>query len=130
MMSGAMLVPSTREDCDTGVLYLETSGCLPMCGHATIGLVTFIIEKGLIEPATPGLVRLDTPAGVVEAKYEKTGDKSPAFDSATSPLSSLPKVSSWTIPISDPSSSTSPMAEISIPSSRASRISAIVQITH
>ncbi|WFU04848.1 4-hydroxyproline epimerase (plasmid) [Rhizobium sp. CB3171] len=75
MMSGAMLVPSTRSDCDAGVLYLETSGCLPMCGHATIGLVTFIIEKGLIEPATPGLVRLDTPAGVVEARYEKTGEK-------------------------------------------------------
>ncbi|MBP2236481.1 4-hydroxyproline epimerase [Sinorhizobium kostiense] len=75
MMSGAMLVPSTREDCDTGVLYLETSGCIPMCGHATIGLVTFIIEKALLEPTTPGVVRLDTPAGVVEAKYEKTGDK-------------------------------------------------------
>ncbi len=75
MMSGAMLVPSTREDCDTGVLYLETSGCIPMCGHATIGLVTFVIERGLVEPATPGTVRLDTPAGVVEAKYETKSDR-------------------------------------------------------
>jgi 4-hydroxyproline epimerase len=75
MMSGAMLVPSTRPDCDSGVLYLETSGCLPMCGHATIGLVTFAIERGLIEPATPGKVRLDTPAGVVEALYRVEGAK-------------------------------------------------------
>lgn len=75
MMSGAMLVPSTRADCDTGVLYLETSGCIPMCGHATIGLTTFAIELGLVTPATPGLLRLDTPAGVVEAFYTQDGDK-------------------------------------------------------
>ena len=75
MMSGAMLVPSTREDCDTGVLYLETSGCIPRCGHATIGTVTFAIERGLVTPKTPGILRLDTPAGVVEARYETEGDK-------------------------------------------------------
>ncbi len=75
MMSGAMLVPSTRADCDTGVLYLETSGCIPMCGHATIGLTTFAIELGLVKPATPGVLRLDTPAGVVEAYYTLKGDK-------------------------------------------------------
>jgi 4-hydroxyproline epimerase len=73
IMSGAMLVPSTRPDCDIGVLYLETSGCLPMCGHATIGVVTFGIERGLIEPAEAGIVRLDTPAGVVEARYTQEG---------------------------------------------------------
>ena len=75
MMSGAMLVPSTRDDCDTGVLYLETSGCIPMCGHATIGLTTFVIEEGLIQPKTPGVLRLDTPAGVVEAHYVQDGPK-------------------------------------------------------
>ncbi|MFT3972455.1 MAG: proline racemase family protein [Amaricoccus sp.] len=71
MMSGTMLVPSTRPDCDTGVLYLETSGCLPMCGHATIGTTTFAIERGLVTPKTPGVLRLDTPAGVVEAHYTR-----------------------------------------------------------
>lgn len=75
MMSGAMLVPSTRADCDTGVLYLETSGCIPMCGHATIGLVTFGVELGLFKPSKPGVVRLDTPAGVVEAFYTQEGRK-------------------------------------------------------
>ncbi len=69
VMSGAMFVPSTREDCDTGVLYIETSGCIPMCGHATVGLTTFVIERGLLKPKTPGVLRLDTPAGVVEAYY-------------------------------------------------------------
>jgi 4-hydroxyproline epimerase len=75
MMSGAMLVASTRPDCETGVLYLETSGCLPMCGHATIGLVTFAIERGLVTPVVPGRLRLDTPAGVVEAVYREQGGK-------------------------------------------------------
>ncbi|MFY0022334.1 proline racemase family protein [Acinetobacter baumannii] len=47
---------------------METSGCLPMCGHGTIGTVTTIIEHGLVTPKTPGLLKLDTPAGLVEAR--------------------------------------------------------------
>jgi 4-hydroxyproline epimerase len=56
-----------------GILFIETSGCLPMCGHGTIGTVTIALENGLIHPKTPGLLRLDTPAGVVEARYEQNG---------------------------------------------------------
>ena len=48
MMSGGFLYPSAREDCDIGVLFIETSGCLPMCGHGTIGIVTIAIENGLV----------------------------------------------------------------------------------
>ncbi len=73
MMSGAILYPPTREDCDIGVLYIETSGCLPMCGHGTIGAVTFALERGLVQPAEPGLLRLDTPAGRVDAHYRMSG---------------------------------------------------------
>ncbi|MFD2252250.1 4-hydroxyproline epimerase [Pseudochelatococcus lubricantis] len=73
MMSGSILYPPTRPDCDTGVLFIETSGCLPMCGHGTIGTVTIALENGLIQPRTPGLLRLDTPAGPVEARYEQNG---------------------------------------------------------
>ena len=69
MMSGAILYPTTRPDCDVGVLYIETSGCLPMCGHGTIGTVTFAVERGLVQPREPGLLRLETPAGRVEARY-------------------------------------------------------------
>jgi 4-hydroxyproline epimerase len=69
MMSGAILYPATRPDCDIAVLYIETSGCLPMCGHGTIGTVTFAVERGLVQPREPGLLRLDTPAGPVEARY-------------------------------------------------------------
>ena len=69
MMSGAILYPPTRPDCDIGVLYIETSGCLPMCGHGTIGTVTFALERGLVQPREPGLLRLETPAGLVEARY-------------------------------------------------------------
>ncbi len=73
MMSGAILYPPTREDCDTGVLYIETSGCLPMCGHGTIGTVTMAIEQGIVTPREPGRLRLDTPAGLVVAEYRQQG---------------------------------------------------------
>ena len=73
LMSGAILYPPCREDCDVGVLYIETSGCLPMCGHGTIGTVTFALEHGLVTPATPGLLRLDTPAGRVDVTYRQEG---------------------------------------------------------
>ncbi|WNV88459.1 proline racemase family protein [Umezawaea sp. Da 62-37] len=68
-MSGAILQPPTRPDADWGVLYIEVSGCLPMCGHGTIGVVTVLVETGMVtvtEPET--VVRLDTPAGLVEAR--------------------------------------------------------------
>lgn len=72
-MSGSILYPPTREDCDTGVLFIETSGCLPMCGHGTIGTVTTAIENGLVRPKTPGILNLDTPAGRVVAEYRQEG---------------------------------------------------------
>ncbi len=74
MMSGSILYPPTREDCDIGILFIETSGCLPMCGHGTIGTVTMAIEHGLIRPKTPGVLRLDTPAGLVTAEYRQEGE--------------------------------------------------------
>ena len=73
IMSGSILYPPTRDDCDVGILFIETSGCLPMCGHGTIGTVTIALENGLIQPKVPGLVRLDTPAGLVEARYAENG---------------------------------------------------------
>ncbi len=74
MMSGSILYPPTREDCDVAVLFIETSGCLPMCGHGTIGTVTVAIEQGLVAPREPGRLRLETPAGVVVAEYRMDGD--------------------------------------------------------
>lgn len=70
MMSGSIIYPSTRDDCDAGILFIETSGCLPMCGHGTIGTVTVLIEHQLIEPRQPGRLMLDTPAGPVLAEYD------------------------------------------------------------
>jgi 4-hydroxyproline epimerase len=75
MMSGSILYPPTREDCDIAILFIETSGCLPMCGHGTIGTVTFAIELGLVTPKTPGVLRLDTPAGLVVAEYSQVGQQ-------------------------------------------------------
>ncbi len=69
MMSGSILYPPTRADCDIAILFIETSGCLPMCGHGTIGTVTIAIENDLVTPKTPGTFRLETPAGLVIADY-------------------------------------------------------------
>ena len=74
VMSGAILYPATRADCDTGILYIETSGCLPMCGHGTIGAVTFMLERGLVSPKSPGTLKLDTPAGRVVADYKEDNE--------------------------------------------------------
>jgi proline racemase len=70
-MSGAILQPPTRADADWGVLFIEVSGCLPMCGHGTIGVATVLVETGMVEVTEPEtVVRLDTPAGLVAARVE------------------------------------------------------------
>jgi 4-hydroxyproline epimerase len=74
MMSGSILYPPTRPDCDIAILFIETSGCLPMCGHGTIGTVTVAVEQGLVRPREPGRLRLDTPAGLVVADYNQSGE--------------------------------------------------------
>ncbi|HRO02444.1 MAG TPA: 4-hydroxyproline epimerase [Terricaulis sp.] len=73
MMSGGFLYPSTRDDAEAGILFIETSGCLPMCGHGTIGIVTFALEHGLIRPRTPGAFKVETPAGLIEISYTQEG---------------------------------------------------------
>jgi 4-hydroxyproline epimerase len=75
MMSGSILYPPTDPANDIGVLFIETSGCLPMCGHGTIGTVTAMLEEGLVQPKTPGSLRLETPAGLVNVTYVKIGEK-------------------------------------------------------
>ena len=70
-MSGAILQPPARADADAGVVFIEVSGCLPMCGHGTIGTATVLVETGMVavrEPVTR--IRLDTPAGLVEASVQ------------------------------------------------------------
>jgi 4-hydroxyproline epimerase len=56
-----------------GVLFIETSGCLPMCGHGLIGTVTMGLENGLITPREPGRLAVDAPAGRVEVSYIQDG---------------------------------------------------------
>ncbi len=69
MMSGGFLYPPCSAEADAGVLFVETSGCLPMCGHGTIGIVTFALENGLLTPRTPGRLVLDVPAGQIAVDY-------------------------------------------------------------
>ena len=75
MMSGSILYPPHDPANDVAVLFIETSGCLPMCGHGTIGTITIGIEEGLIQPKTPGKVRMEAPAGLVLIDYKQEGRK-------------------------------------------------------
>ncbi|PDT00596.1 hydroxyproline-2-epimerase [Rhizobium chutanense] len=71
IMSGSIIYPPYREDCDFAVLFIEVSGCLPMCGAGTIGTVTAAIEEGLVKPREAGRVAIETPAGRVDVTYEE-----------------------------------------------------------
>lgn len=75
MMSGSILFPPTNPDNDFGILFIETSGCLPMCGHGTIGTITIAIEEGLISPKIPGKINMEAPAGLVKIEYKQVGKK-------------------------------------------------------
>jgi len=75
MMSGSILYPPCDPENDVAVLFIETSGCLPMCGHGTIGTITIAIEEGLILPKIPGRVLMETPAGLVTVTYKRNSEK-------------------------------------------------------
>ncbi len=75
MMSGGFIYPPAHPDADFGVIFIETSGCLPMCGHGSIGIITFGLEHGLITPKTPGKLVMEAPAGLIHVEYEMKGQK-------------------------------------------------------
>lgn len=75
MMSGSILYPPSDPNNDFGILFIETSGCLPMCGHGTIGTITIAIEEGLVTPKIPGKIKMEAPAGLVQIEYQQTGKK-------------------------------------------------------
>jgi 4-hydroxyproline epimerase len=75
MMSGSILYPPHLPENDFAILFIETSGCLPICGHGAIGTITIAIEEGLVTPKIPGKIKMEAPAGLVEIEYQQTGTK-------------------------------------------------------
>ena len=75
MMSGGFVMAPLTPGHDASILFIETSGCLPMCGHGTIGMVTFAIEHGLLRPRVPGRLAIEVPAGLLDIDYAIQGDK-------------------------------------------------------
>ena len=71
MMSGSILFSPSNPENDFGILFIETSGCLPMCGHGTIGTITIAIEEGLVTPKTMGKIKMEAPAGLVNIEYKQ-----------------------------------------------------------
>jgi 4-hydroxyproline epimerase len=108
MMSGSILYPPHDPQNDVAVLFIETSGCLPMCGHGTIGTITIAIENGLIKPKTPGMVRMEAPAGLVPITYSEEGGKVksvrltnvPSFLAAEGLTAECPELGNITIDVS------------------------------
>jgi len=75
MMSGSILYAPHDPQNDVADLFIETSGCLPMCGHGTIGTITIAVEEGLIKPKQKGAVRMEAPAGLVNILYKEENGK-------------------------------------------------------
>ncbi len=75
MMSGSMIYPPHDPENDLAILFVETSGCLPMCGHGTIGTITIGIQEGLIKPREKGRIKMETPAGLVHIQYSENNGK-------------------------------------------------------
>lgn len=75
MMSGSILYPPHNPENDFAILFIETSGCLPMCGHGTIGTITIAIEEDLVTPKVPGKIKMEAPAGLVEIEYSEKNKK-------------------------------------------------------
>jgi len=108
MMSGSILYPPHDPQNDLAVLFIETSGCLPMCGHGTIGTITIAIEEGLIKPHIPGIVKMETPAGLVMVTYTTEGSKVktvrltnvPSFLAATALTVECPELGELVIDVS------------------------------
>ena len=75
MMSGGMIYPPQNSENDFSILFLETSGCLPMCGHGTIGIVTIVLEENLIKPKVEGVLKIEVPAGTIEVNYKMKNEK-------------------------------------------------------
>ena len=108
MMSGSILYPPHDPANDVAVLFIETSGCLPMCGHGTIGTITIALEEGLITPKVPGRIRMEAPAGLVLIEYKQEGKKVksvkltnvPAYLAATALTVDCPGLGELTIDVS------------------------------
>ncbi len=86
MMSGSFILPPFDPANDFAILFIETSGCLPMCGHGTIGTVTIAVQEGLIKPKKQDVLNIETPAGLIQIKYEMEGStvKSVQFNNVKS----------------------------------------------
>jgi len=108
MMSGSILYPPHDDANDVAVLFIETSGCLPMCGHGTIGTITIAIEEGLIQPKVKGIVKMEAPAGLVNIVYKEEAGKVksvkltnvPSFLAATELMVDCPELGELIIDVS------------------------------
>ena len=89
MMSGSILYAPHDSQNDVAVLFIETSGCLPMCGHGTIGTITIAVEEGLIKPKVPGVIRMEAPAGLVMIEYKTDNGLQSTDDSKSPKVSSV-----------------------------------------
>ena len=68
VLLGSYLIPPADPTCQFGVIFFNNVGYLGMCGHGTIGLIASLAYLGKVQP---GVIRVETPVGVVEATLHK-----------------------------------------------------------
>lgn len=74
-MFGCILLPPVDPSADTGVIFMDGGRYYNMCGHASLGVSAMLVETGRVA-SKPGnnIVRLETPAGIVEGHVELDDD--------------------------------------------------------
>ncbi|MGB4984731.1 MAG: proline racemase family protein [Erysipelotrichaceae bacterium] len=75
-MFGSVLMEPVHDECDFGVVYMDTGEYLNMCGHGTMGTATVCVEAGLVPMVKPyTYVNLDAPAGIIRTKLKIEDEK-------------------------------------------------------
>lgn len=68
-MFGALLTEPVHEEADYGVIFMDSGGCLNMCGHGSIGTASMLVETGMVEVKEPYTeVVLDAPSGIIRTR--------------------------------------------------------------
>lgn len=75
-MFGSIILPTTIEEADLGIVFMDGGGYLNMCGHGSIGAATVVVETGMVEVTEPYTdVVLEAPAGLIKARVEVENGK-------------------------------------------------------
>ena len=75
-MYGCFLIPPVTPNADFGILFIHNEGFSTMCGHGIIGIVTVVLETGMLPMVSPTTtIKIDSPAGLITAYAHIENDR-------------------------------------------------------